>query len=353
MTRFGRRGVGITALAAVTILGACAERSDRAPIVYRGTQPTAPATAPTPATPMPAPTPMTAAADASGIVDYGGYRAIIARPGDTVASMAARAGLPATQLAAYNGLPTGHGPRAGDELILPPDAPSRVASAAPTVEAEPLETPAPAGLPEADPDQPAPESFDLDRIGATLETPAPVPSATPETTAAAPEPAQPLAPEPALSAAPPPTATPTEPAPREVAAAPTGPQPAPSTARFVRPVAGTIAQPFSRAAGPNRSDGVSYNAAAGSAVVAVADGQVALVSEALGGDLGTVILIRHPGQVLTVYGRVEAQVTQGERVSQGQVIGTVAPAPEAGEPSLHFEVRRGTEPVDPEPFFSS
>jgi murein DD-endopeptidase MepM/ murein hydrolase activator NlpD len=264
--------------------------------------------------------------------------------------MASRAGLPATQLAAYNGLPTGHMPRAGDELILPPDTPSRVASAAPAVEAKSLDPMAP---PAASPDQPAPETFDLDRIGTTLEDPAPArETAPPEAAPPAASPATAAAP--ALPAAPEPAATPEEPEPREVTVAPAASQPSTrSRAQFVRPVSGTMTQPFSRAAGPERSDGVSYSAAAGSAVVAVADGQVALVSEALGGDLGTVVLIRHPGQVLTVYGRVEAQVAQGERVSQGQVIGTVAAAPDGGDASLHFEVRRGTEPVDPEPFFGS
>lgn len=347
MSSFDRRSVSIIAVVASMLAGACAERREPAPVVYRGTQPSAPA--PSPAGPLPAPTAAPAAtADASGIVDYGGYRAIIARQGDTVSSMAARAGLPATQLAAYNGLPAGHAPRAGDELILPPDTPARVASAAPAVQAEPLDPMAP---PVASPDQPAPESFDLDQIGATLDEPAPAPEIEPpEVTPSA---ASTASATPALPAAPEPATTPVAPEPREVSAAPVAPQPSTSDAQFVRPVSGTITQPFSRSAGPDRSDGVSYGAAAGSAVVAVADGQVALVSEALGGDLGTVILIRHPREVLTVYGRVDAQVSQGERVSQGQVIGTVATAPDAGDASLHFEVRRGTEPVDPEPFFGS
>jgi murein DD-endopeptidase MepM/ murein hydrolase activator NlpD len=142
---------------------------------------------------------------------------------------------------------------------------------------------------------------------------------------------------------PPPAATPTPtPAPAPAAAQP-------SRGQFVRPVAGEVVRPFSRS-GTNRSDGMEFAAPAGTDVVAAAPGQVALVSEALGGNLGTVILVRHADQVLTVYGRVNADVAQGDRVQAGQVIGTVAPAPSGGQDSLHFEVRRGTEPVDPAGF---
>jgi murein DD-endopeptidase MepM/ murein hydrolase activator NlpD len=126
---------------------------------------------------------------------------------------------------------------------------------------------------------------------------------------------------------------------------------APPAARFAQPVAGSVTKPFSREAG-TRSDGVAYAAPAGEPVRAAADGQVALVSESLGGDLGTVVLIRHEGQILTVYGRVgDVKVAKGDRVTKGEVIGAVAPGKAGGDPSLHFEVRRGTEPVDPAQFF--
>jgi len=43
------------------------------------------------------------------------------------------------------------------------------------------------------------------------------------------------------------------------------------------------------------------------------------------------------------------RVAKGDRVSQGDVIGVVAPT-EGRDPSLHFEVRRGVESVDPARF---
>jgi murein DD-endopeptidase MepM/ murein hydrolase activator NlpD len=343
----------MAALLVMAALAGCASRQDSAPVVFRGTQPGAAPQAPAPA-PAPLAPPSAAAAtpDANGIVDFGGYQAIIARQGDTVNSMAARAGLTGQALAAYNGLPVGHTPRAGDELILPPRGETRVAAAEPTVAAAPL----------APPPGAEPSGFDLDSIGESLETPetGPATGATvapstaaaptgapattpPATTEAAPEPAPAAAPE-RVAAAPAPAATP--------APTPAAPAPASGGGRFARPVDGTIARPFSQAAGAGRSDGVSFAAAAGSPVVAADDGQVALVSEALGGDLGTVVLIRHGGQILTVYGRVDPSVSQGDRVRRGQPIGTVASTGD-GQPTMHFEVRRGTEPVDPAPFFGS
>ena len=77
---------------------------------------------------------------------------------------------------------------------------------------------------------------------------------------------------------------------------------------------------------------------------AAGDGTVALVSESLGG-LGTIVLIRHSNDLMTVYGRVsDVSVSKGQTVSQGQSIGKVATS---DSPTMHFEVRVGTESVDP------
>ncbi|MFN3615319.1 MAG: LysM peptidoglycan-binding domain-containing protein, partial [Rubrimonas sp.] len=136
------RPLPLAALAAVVFLAGCVERRTPAPVVFRGTQPggavaTAPSVAavptpsvdmaalPGPSAAMPAPG---AGADARGVINYGGYSAIVARPGDTVQTMAARAGVSAQALASYNGLPASFTPRAGDELILPPSPTGGVAS---------------------------------------------------------------------------------------------------------------------------------------------------------------------------------------------------------------------------------
>ena len=79
-------------------------------------------------------------------------------------------------------------------------------------------------------------------------------------------------------------------------------------------------------------------------------GTVVLVSRSLGG-LGTIVLVRHENEFLTVYGRIDGVVvSKGDRVERGQVIATVADLKPPRTPSLHFEIRRGPESVDPEEF---
>ncbi|MGF1553509.1 MAG: murein hydrolase activator EnvC family protein [Paracoccaceae bacterium] len=117
--------------------------------------------------------------------------------------------------------------------------------------------------------------------------------------------------------------------------------------RFQRPLEGPIAVPYNVSGSGTRNEGIDIAAAAGTPVRAAAAGEVALVSRSLGGR-GTIVLIRHSGDVLTVYGRVDdVSVAKGATVSAGQTIGTVAAGDGSGEPRLHFEVRRGAESIDP------
>ena len=75
-----------------------------------------------------------------------------------------------------------------------------------------------------------------------------------------------------------------------------------------------------------------------------------MVSRSLGG-LGTIVLIRHENEFLTVYGRIDdVVVRKGDRVERGQVIAKVADLKPPRTSALHFEIRRGPESVDPEQF---
>ena len=117
--------------------------------------------------------------------------------------------------------------------------------------------------------------------------------------------------------------------------------------RRLRPVQGPIAVGFGEGAGPAKNDGVDFAAPAGARVVAAADGEVALVSESLGG-LGTIVLVRHADEILTVYGRIAGvTVRKGDVVTRGQQIGVVSNAAAPAEPRMHFEVRRGATVMDP------
>ncbi len=342
-----------------------------------------------------------------GIVAYDGYAAARAREGDTVQTLAARIGLSATELGAYNGLSPTHPLRAGDELVLPPRpggytpsasqpvsrAPLPETAAAPAIEAQPLELsePAPAPLVEADPAPTALPDASVATASAPAASPEPTESGwspdlvlgaidrsegtpTPGSDVAIgapPSAGDPLPPEPrparplaspglsqyqssgASSADPVPAPAPVPSGTTTLAAAPAAaPSPAPVQAtggRLQRPVEGPVALGFRQGAGGARNDGVDFAAPAGAQVVAAEAGEVALVSEALGG-LGTIVLLRHQGELLTVYGRISGVTVQrGDRVARGQPIGVVA-QPETGEPRMHFEVREGPNSVDPMTF---
>ncbi len=84
-------------------------------------------------------------------------------------------------------------------------------------------------------------------------------------------------------------------------------------------------------------DALVIYAPEGTSVVAAAGGRVNYVSEQVRG-LGAVVMLEHPGGVLTFYGRLgEVAVRLGQSVGRGAPVGRVAPGGEAG-PRLRFMV---------------
>ena len=82
--------------------------------------------------------------------------------------------------------------------------------------------------------------------------------------------------------------------------------------------------------------GTDYGAPAGTPIRTVADGVVTF--SGWQGGYGNYVVIRHPDQAATAYahlGRIAVQL--GQRVEQGQTIGTVGSTGTATGPNLHFE----------------
>lgn len=110
--------------------------------------------------------------------------------------------------------------------------------------------------------------------------------------------------------------------------------------RLMMPVAGAI----TRAYLPGTNEGIDISAPAGTAVKAADAGRVAAITRDVNGV--PIIVIRHKGDLMTVYTGLDAlRVKKGDDVTRGQVIGT-----SGQEGSVHFEVRRGFESTDPEPY---
>jgi murein DD-endopeptidase MepM/ murein hydrolase activator NlpD len=94
-------------------------------------------------------------------------------------------------------------------------------------------------------------------------------------------------------------------------------------------------------------EGLMLAAPAGTPVRAAADGEVLFVGDE-GTVHGTMIILRHDSELLTIYGHMgRVDVKAGERVRLGQPLGTVGESGRAESPPLHFQVRLGRRPVDP------
>ena len=116
------------------------------------------------------------------------------------------------------------------------------------------------------------------------------------------------------------------------------------------PVTGTVAGGFGRQV--NRkfhtsvvSNGIRIAAEASTPVTAVHDGTVAYATAFTG--FGNLVIIDHGSVAFSLYGYLaDIDVVSGERVAQGQRLGSVGTSLE-GEPSLYFELRIDGKPVDP------
>lgn len=161
----------------------------------------------------------------------------------------------------------------------------------------------------------------------SLPPPEPAPSAKPQRSAAAPPPPAPApAPEPAAEPQPPPRA---------------------AAGRFLTPVKGTMISGFGPKAGGLHNDGVNIAAPRGTPVQAADNGVVAYAGNELRG-FGNLLLIRHADGWVTAYAHLERiDVERGAEVKRGQRIGAVGQSGGVPAPQLHFELRKGSQAVDP------
>ena len=126
-----------------------------------------------------------------------------------------------------------------------------------------------------------------------------------------------------------------------------------SVLKFTRPVNGEILRKYNPTSVSNKNEGIDFAAEQGTPIKSAAAGVVALISEPVGG-LGKIILIKHKDSIISIYGRVkDIKVAKGDRIIPGQVIGSVEKSSidEEKQNYLHFELRKGTESLDPEPLF--
>ncbi len=96
------------------------------------------------------------------------------------------------------------------------------------------------------------------------------------------------------------------------------------------------------------NDGVDIAAPIGTSVRAVAKGRVDFANDDYEG-MGGMIVLNHGDGYYTLYGHLnDVLVKNGQEVLPGAVIGRVGDIGSLKGPILHFEVRKGSAPLDPE-----
>jgi len=117
--------------------------------------------------------------------------------------------------------------------------------------------------------------------------------------------------------------------------------------RFMRPIAGRTISDFGQRTEVGSCKGLDIRALEGTEVVAAKSG-IVLERTTIGG-WGRIIILNHGSGEKTLYAHLQtADVSPGDRVKQGQVIGTVGSSGRVTRPTLHFRIYRDGKPVDPQ-----
>jgi murein DD-endopeptidase MepM/ murein hydrolase activator NlpD len=120
--------------------------------------------------------------------------------------------------------------------------------------------------------------------------------------------------------------------------------------QFRWPVRGRVISGFGPIANGQQNDGINLAVPEGTAVRAAEDGTVAYAGSELKG-YGNLVLVRHNDGYVTAYAHAsELMVKRGDTVRRGQVIAKSGQTGTVTAPQLHFEIRRGSAPVDPMKF---
>lgn len=251
----------------------------------------------------------------------GGAAEYVVQKGDTLLVVARRLKVDFQNLARINGKAAPYTIYVGEKLKLPGSFAPTLSAQAPAAQSS-----AAGGLVIASPNAP----------GAGKKKGAPAPVAAPP-----PQLAQP-APPPEPAAAPP--------SERHAAFQPQQslpPPPPPMGKGFVWPVRGEVVADFGPMGKGQNNDGVNIAAPRGTPVRAAENGVVAYVGNELKG-FGNLLLVKHADGWITAYAHADTLlVRKGDAVRRGQQIATVGSSGGVAIPQLHFELRKGTEAVNP------
>jgi murein DD-endopeptidase MepM/ murein hydrolase activator NlpD len=116
---------------------------------------------------------------------------------------------------------------------------------------------------------------------------------------------------------------------------------------FRWPVRGRVIAGFGSKPNGMQNDGINLAVPEGTPIKAADDGVVAYAGNELKG-YGNLVLIRHANGFVSAYAHAsELMVKRGDTIKRGQVIAHAGQTGNVTSPQLHFEIRKGSTPVDP------
>src|SRR5437879_2960264 len=121
---------------------------------------------------------------------------------------------------------------------------------------------------------------------------------------------------------------------------------------FRWPVRGKVITTYGAKTNGKSNDGINLAVPEGTPVKAAEDGVVAYSGNELKG-YGNLVLVRHSNGYVTAYAHAsDLMVKRGDTIKRGQIIAKSGQSGEVGSPQLHFEIRKGSSPVDPLQFLN-
>ena len=121
---------------------------------------------------------------------------------------------------------------------------------------------------------------------------------------------------------------------------------------FRWPVRGKVITSYGAKTNGKANDGINLSVPEGTPVRAAEDGVVGYSGNELK-SYGNLVLVRHSNGYVTAYAHAsEVLVKRGDAIKRGQIIAKSGQSGEVGSPQLHFEIRKGSSPVDPLQFLN-
>ena len=121
---------------------------------------------------------------------------------------------------------------------------------------------------------------------------------------------------------------------------------------FRWPARGRVIAGFGAKSNGGQNDGINLAVPEGTPIKAADDGVVAYAGNELKG-YGNLVLVRHANGFVSAYAHAsELLVKRGDTIKRGQVIAHAGQTGNVTSPQLHFEIRKGSTPVDPSKYLS-